>query len=249
MEEILLQNRNGKIVVSSRDVADNFEKAHDKVMRTIKAFMEDVANFGEMFIESSYEDSYGRKQKEFLMNRDGFSLLCMGFTGKKALEWKLKYINAFNQMEEKLKSGSYLSEEEKLKLQLFSKDPAEVAYAHKRLLELATAPLVAENQEMKPKAEYYDDVLQKDDLISTTEIAKDIGTTAAKLHKVMSNNNIIFKQCDVWMPYADYSWLIDQNYADYVIYKEKKAKQCLKWTEKGRKWIIGNYDNWIQNCK
>ena len=249
MKEILLQNRNGKIVVSSRDVADNFEKAHDKVMRTIKTFMEDVANFGEMFIESSYEDSYGRKQKEFLMTRDGFSLLCMGFTGKKALEWKLKYINAFNQMEEKLKSGSYLSEEEKLKLQLFSKDPAEVAYAHKRLLELATAPLVAENQEMKPKAEYYDDVLQKDDLISTTEIAKDIGTTAAKLHKVMTNNNIIFKQCDVWMPYADYSWLIDQNYADYVIYKEKKAKQCLKWTEKGRKWIISNYDNWIQNCK
>lgn len=51
------------------------------------------------------------------------------------------------------------------------------------------------------------------------------------------------------MPYADYSWLIDQNYADYVIYKEKNAKQCLKWTEKGRKWIIGNYDNWVQNCK
>ena len=35
----------------------------------------------------------------YLMNRDGFSLLVMGFTGKKALDWKLKYINAFNQME------------------------------------------------------------------------------------------------------------------------------------------------------
>ena len=40
----------------------------------------------------------------FLMNRDGFSLLVMGFTGKKALEWKLKYIKAFNQMEEQIKS-------------------------------------------------------------------------------------------------------------------------------------------------
>lgn len=35
----------------------------------------------------------------YLMNRDGFSLLVMGFTGKKALEWKLQYIKAFNQME------------------------------------------------------------------------------------------------------------------------------------------------------
>ena len=84
----------------------------------------------------------------------------MGFTGKKALEWKLKYIDAFNQMEETLKSGDYLSEEEKLKLQLFSKDPLEVASAHNRLVELevnkATAPLKAENEVLKPKAEYHD---------------------------------------------------------------------------------------------
>ena len=43
------------------------------------------------------------------MNRDGFSLLAMGFTGKKALQWKLKYIEAFNEMEETLKQG-YLEE-------------------------------------------------------------------------------------------------------------------------------------------
>ena len=79
------------------------------------------------------------------MDRDGFSLLAMGFTGKKALEWKLKYIAAFNEMEERLKAANALSEEEKLKLQLFSKDPGEVAYAHSKLLELATAPLIEEN--------------------------------------------------------------------------------------------------------
>ena len=45
-----------------------------------------------MFIESYTPDSYGRQQKIYLMNRDGFSLLAMGFTGKEALSWKLKYI-------------------------------------------------------------------------------------------------------------------------------------------------------------
>ncbi len=84
------------------------------------------------------------------MNRDGFSILVMGFSGNEALEWKLKYIDAFNKMEDRLKSGNYLSEEEKSKLQLFSKDPLEVASAHNRLVELevdkATASLIVENE-------------------------------------------------------------------------------------------------------
>ena len=41
----------------------------------------------------------------YLMNRDGFSLLAMGFTGKEAVEWKLKYIEAFNAMEQQLPAG------------------------------------------------------------------------------------------------------------------------------------------------
>lgn len=80
------------------------------------------------------------------MNRDGFSLLAMGFTGKDALHWKLRYIEAFNKMEEELKTGGYLSEEEKLKLQLFSKNEMEVVTAHNRLVGIrvkeATAPLM-----------------------------------------------------------------------------------------------------------
>ena len=183
------------------------------------------------------------------MNRDGFSLLFMGFTGKKALEWKLKYIDAFNKMEEKLKSGDYLSEEEKLKLQLFSKDPLEVAAAHNRLVELATAPLKAENEILKPKAEYHDDVLNKDGLITTTVIAKDLGfKSATKLNQIMNLNRIIFKnQSGTWCPYADYEWLITENYADYQSYDTEKAKPCLKWTEKGRKWIVKNYNQWVNN--
>ena len=123
------------------------------------------------------------------MDRDGFSLLCMGFTGAKALEWKLKYINAFNQMEEILKSGNQLSEEERLKLQLFSKDASEVAYAHNRLVELATTPLTLKIEEQQPKVEYHDTVLNKDGLITTTVIAKDLGfKSAAKLNQIMNLN-------------------------------------------------------------
>lgn len=247
--EIILQNKNGRIMASSRDVAERFGKRHDAVLRDIDNLISDSTKlWNEMFIESSYISSRGKMYRCYDMNRDGFSLLAMGFTGKKALEWKLKYIEAFNLMEERLKSSNQLTEEEKLKLQLFSKDPLEVASAHNKLVELATAPLIAENEEMKPKAEYYEDVLHRDDLVSTTEIAKKIGMTATKLNSIMNKNHILFKQSGVWMPYHDYSWLINDGYADYDIYRNENAKQRLKWTEKGRKWIFDNYKNWIENC-
>ena len=249
MSDITLFNQDGRILASSRDVAEKFGKRHDHILRDIESFQKDIPNFGEMFFEDELPDKYGRNQKIYWMNRDGFSLLCMGFTGKKALEWKLKYIDAFNKMEEKLKSGYYLSEEEKLKLQLFSKDPLEVAAAHNRLVELATAPLKAENEILKPKAEYHDDVLNKDGLITTTVIAKDLGfKSATKLNQIMNLNRIIFKnQSGTWCPYADYEWLITENYADYQSYDTEKAKPCLKWTEKGRKWIVKNYNQWVNN--
>ena len=141
------------------------------------------------------------------------------------------------------------SEEEKYKLQLFSKDLSEVAYAHQKLVELATAPLIAENEEMKPKAEYHDTVLKKDGLITTTIVAKDLGfSSAVKLNQVMYANHIIFKnKSGTWCPYAEYEWLISEDYADYQSYTDTKAKPCLKWTEKGRKWIIENYNNWVMN--
>lgn len=162
MDEIILKNKDGKILASSREIAIKFEKQNKHVNESIKKLMVENSTVKSMFIETTYVSSRGREENEYLMDRDGFTLLAMGFTGKKALEWKLKYINAFNLMEEKLKSGNYLSEEEKLKLQLFSKDPLEVVLAHKKLVEIevdkATAPLIAENTEMKPKAEFHDAV-------------------------------------------------------------------------------------------
>ena len=69
-----------------------------------------------MFIESNQPDSYGRDRRIYYMNRDGFSLLAMGFTGKKALQFKLKYIDAFNRMEKQLQQQKPLSLPEQISL-------------------------------------------------------------------------------------------------------------------------------------
>lgn len=102
MDDNLVSIKRNKVVVSSRQVAENFHKRHDNVVRDIDNLLGDVLKNEEMFFKTTAPDSYGREQKMYYMNRDGFSLLVMGFNGKKALNWKLQYIKAFNWMEKLL---------------------------------------------------------------------------------------------------------------------------------------------------
>ena len=104
-------------LTTSLKVAETFEKKHQHVLRDIDSLKKDVSNFGHMFEETSIKDSYGREQRAYFMNRDGFTLLAMGYTGKKALQFKLKYIEAFNKMEQMIKEQDLpQTPEEKLAL-------------------------------------------------------------------------------------------------------------------------------------
>lgn len=252
MNEITVKEKNGQLVVSSREVAEHFGKRHDKLTAEIERMYGDLIGYPQngghpLFLENFYIHPQNKQEyKEYLMTRDGFSLLVMGFTGKDALRWKLKYIEAFNTMEERLKSGNQLTEEERLKLQLFSKDASEVAFAHNRLVELATNPLVAKIEEQTPKVQYHDNVLNKDGLINITTIAKDLGLSSArKLNDILHRQKIIYKDnAGSWQPYSEYEWLVTEGYADYKSYENKDVQPILKWTEKGRKWIMGNISKW-----
>lgn len=96
---------NENIVVSSRDVAEHFGKDHRHVLDSIRVIEKGLPKIGHtpLFFETTYINEQNKQvYSMYLMNRDGFSLLVMGFTGAKALEWKLKYIEAFNQMEKEL---------------------------------------------------------------------------------------------------------------------------------------------------
>ncbi len=103
MKQLVVINNN-QIVVSSKDLAEHFGKAHKDVLENIRNILLAENSANEFFHEESYSYN-GRRLPMYLMNRDGFSLLAMGFTGKKALQWKLKYIEAFNEMEKTLKQG------------------------------------------------------------------------------------------------------------------------------------------------
>jgi len=101
----LINIKNDEAVTTSLKVAEAFGKRHDKLLHEIERMYgeltedSNVRNGGAKFFRKGTYTNRGRKYPMYYMNRDGFSLLVMGFTGKKALEWKLKYIEAFNQME------------------------------------------------------------------------------------------------------------------------------------------------------
>ena len=98
----LITTRREQAVCSSLTVAEHFHKRHGDVIRAIevKILPEVSKEFNERnFASVKYIDAKGEKRPMYYMTRDGFTLLAMGFTGKAAMEWKIKYINAFNNME------------------------------------------------------------------------------------------------------------------------------------------------------
>lgn len=124
-ELVFLENE--QALTTSRIIAESFEKTHSEIIYAIEGRvgsdgrvrnnglidqleMNGKSQVSKMFIKSDYKDSASRTQREYLVTKDGFTLLAMGLTGEKALEFKLKYIEAFNQMEKQLQEIYHISE-------------------------------------------------------------------------------------------------------------------------------------------
>lgn len=182
-----------------------------------------------------------RQKHCYLLSEQGYVLLVGFMRTDKAKEIRKNLRREYFTMRQIINSDEQLTANLLLSIHKGGQD---AVVASKKLSELevakATAPLI-------PKAEYHDNVLNKDGLISTTIIAKDLGLRSAmRLNQIMNKNGIIWKQSGVWNPRADYAWLITEHYADYQSYENDNSAPCLKWTEKGRKWIIENFDSWAK---
>lgn len=106
MKDLVFKGQNDQVLTSSLLVAETFGKEHQHVLRDIRNLLEGLAKSGDtpMFAETTYVHEQNKQAYPmFVMNRDGFTLLAMGFNGSKALEFKLEYIKAFNEMERQLK--------------------------------------------------------------------------------------------------------------------------------------------------
>lgn len=98
---LVYKSQKGTPVTDSLKVAQVFGKEHRNVLKSIRNLLGSAQNLAHQkwFYESTYQDAQGKSQPTFIMNRDGFSLLAMGLTGAKAMQFKVGFIEQFNQME------------------------------------------------------------------------------------------------------------------------------------------------------
>ncbi|MYU95473.1 Rha family transcriptional regulator [Lactobacillus salivarius] len=108
MNELVIMH-DKQAVTTSLVLSEAFGKQHKHVLEAISSKInsaENSAQYKKMFAESTYTDRSGKQNKMYYLNRDGFTFIAMGFTGRKADEFKLKYIEAFNLMEEQIRNQS-----------------------------------------------------------------------------------------------------------------------------------------------
>lgn len=134
------------------------------------------------------------------------------------------------------KTGGYVSEgnEEEFIMNYFPSFSEEVKQAMVLDLRKQNQEYKEQLELQKPKVDYHDTVLNSDKLITTTNVAKDLGMSATKLNKILNEKGVIYKKGGNYVPYSKYEWLIP----DYCDYTMNQYGQVMKWKEKGRKWII-----------
>lgn len=239
LENIRIENNNGVMVVSSREVAENFGKNHKEVLRAIEGKMKVSAKLRspQYFIENTYVDKSNRQSKEFLMTRDGFSFLVMGFTGSKADEWKLKYIEAFNKMEEHVKNNpKALPSNFKEALQLLL---VEVEEKEKLQLEI---------QFLEPKVQFAEAIVSNEKSIDIGSMAKilyqngiDVGRN--RLFKILKNSGYLMSSGEDTVPTQKSMNLgvMETKLSAYPINDETKTYLKPMITTKGQVYFLGKF--------
>lgn len=209
--EELVQVVNKQLVTSSVVVAKHFEKRHDHVVRHIESVLRGLPQNGntpKMYKKVQYtHEQNGQRYSCYLMNRDGFSLLVMSFTGQKALAWKLKFLAAFNAMEEQLKKAV------NPELPDFN-NPAVAARAWADQYE-AREKAEKELEEAKPKIDFANDVRCSETCITIGALAKLLNQSGVP----MGRNRLL-----KWMREAGY---LLSNKHDYNMPAQQYVNQGL----------------------
>lgn len=238
--EIILKELNGEITANSRDVAERFRKEHGSVLKSIdgenrkgkhiNGLIDEILASGNpptnYFKETSYINR-GKSYKEYELTRDGFSLLVMGFTGVEATKWKLKYIEAFNKMESRLKEQNSKAL------------PTSYKEALVQLLQQ-----LEDNEKLLDEVDRYQRFLcEKTGCLTKSELAKKLDasaqTLAAKLKKIGVYTKTSQVSEEFLRKYPSVKIIIDK--VDTYVDKEsgeQKEKKDWQWTYEGSKILV-----------
>lgn len=136
MEELVFKGKEEQVLTNSLLVAEKFGKEHKRVMQDVRELGCSDNFRRHNFVLSSYVSNQNKELPMYVITKDGFTLLAMGYTGETAMKFKEDYIDAFNKMENALKEGKTLSE---------PKQPKPVSARTLQLMKLDTAKWLMKN--------------------------------------------------------------------------------------------------------
>lgn len=251
MNGIVFQGSEGQPLTNSVLVAEKFEKRHCDLIKAIKNMTTQNCVVQNMFVESTYFNSQSKEQPMYIMNRDGFTLLAMGFTGKKALQFKLDYIEAFNKIEKAIKEApAFPSPIDVIGLkQLVETTQVMAAQISQMQVELnKQRTLLSEPKQIIPVQPLSVGFNTKEKRISPRQIpyftvkkmATELGVTSKQLNAVLELEDI-----QRWN-FPKQRWELNPVYRGYdltytVVYEpvdpDDEPREYMVWSSNGRKFI------------
>jgi Rha family phage regulatory protein len=185
------KNPNYGLVVSSRVIANELGKRHADVLESLDKILEN-GDFRSLCIPSTYKvDGQHREYKEYLLTKDGFTLYMFNIQGYN--DFKMAYINKFNEMEKALLKPALPQTYKEALLELVAKIEE-------------NEKLQIENKELKPKGDFYDAVAGSDSLIDMNQVAKTLnvkGLGRNKLFEFLRNQKILMSNNQPYQQYVD----------------------------------------------
>ncbi|MGX0222370.1 Rha family phage regulatory protein [Staphylococcus haemolyticus] len=232
LQEIQIENNSELgVVVSSRVIAQELEKRHAHVIRDLEKILLNP-NVGSVIIPSEYKDSTGRKLKEYLLTKDGFTLYMFNIQGHN--DFKMAYINKFNEMERQLSHpiASYMIDDPVKRAEKWIEEQKE----KERLLEQNS---IQQQQigELKPKADYVDEILKSPGTMTITQIAADYGLSAQKLNKLLHQARLQRRVGKQWVLYTEHmNKGYTKSHTIEIVRSDGRpdTQPQTRWTQKGR---------------
>lgn len=186
-------------VVSSRVVAEEVGRQHKHVLEGIDEMIKKSrADISTLLIPNQYKARNGKRNREYLLTKDGFTLYMFNIQGHN--DFKMAYINKFNEMERQIAQpvASYMIKDPVKRAELWIEEQKE-----KQQLQLENNMQKQKIAEYEPKASYLDTILNNKSLVTVGQIAKDYGMSAQALNKLLHELKVQYKQSGQWLLYSN----------------------------------------------
>lgn len=220
-------------VVSSRVVAEEIGRQHKHVLEGIDEMIKKSrADISTLLIPNQYKARNGKRNREYLLTKDGFTLYMFNIQGHN--DFKMAYINKFNEMENQLKQpvASYMIEDPVKRAEKWIEEQKE----KEKLLEQNS---IQQQQigELKPKADYVDEILKSPGTMTITQIAADYGLSAQKLNKLLHQARLQRRVGKQWVLYTEHmNRGYTKSHTIEIVRSDGRpdTQPQTRWTQKGR---------------